>query len=139
MGREGREAALQLGTPACVLSCFSLSPLCAAPRTVAHRPLCLRNSPGRSTGGGCHFLLQGICQAQGSNPGLSRLLHWQAGSLLLVPPGDLEVGAEEGHCRWRGGAGRREHAQTSLRSFCLLDCRRVSASSETHPRPGKSP
>ena len=36
---------------------------------------------------GCHFLLQGIFLTQGSNPCLLRLLHWQADSLQLVPPG----------------------------------------------------
>ena len=35
----------------------------------------------------CHFLLQGIFPTQGSNPRLLRLLCWQAGSLLLSPPG----------------------------------------------------
>ena len=30
--------------------------------------LCLRDSPGRNTGVGCHFLLQGIIPTQGSNP-----------------------------------------------------------------------
>jgi len=30
------------------------------------------NFPGRSTGVGCHFLLQGIFPTQGSNPGLPR-------------------------------------------------------------------
>ena len=38
--------------------------------------------PGKNTGVGCHFLLQGIVPAQGSNPGL---LCWQADSLLLSP------------------------------------------------------
>ena len=32
-------------------------------------------------------LLQGMFQTQGWNPCLLRLLHWQAGSLPLVPPG----------------------------------------------------
>ena len=32
--------------------------------------LCPWDFPGRSTGVGCHFLLQGIFQTQGSNPGL---------------------------------------------------------------------
>ena len=36
--------------------------------------------PGKDTGAGCHFLLQGIFPTQGSN---SHLLHWQADSLLL--------------------------------------------------------
>ena len=33
------------------------------------RPLCPWPSPGKITGVGCHFLLQGIFPAQGSNPG----------------------------------------------------------------------
>ena len=45
------------------------------------------NFPGKSTGVGCHFLLQGIFPTWGSNLCLSSLLHWQAGSLPLVPPG----------------------------------------------------
>ena len=36
----------------------------------------------------CHALLQGIFLTQGSNPCLLHLLHWQAGSLPLVPPGN---------------------------------------------------
>ena len=36
--------------------------------------------PGKNTGMGCHFLLEGIFPTQGSN---LRLLHWQAYSLLL--------------------------------------------------------
>ena len=35
----------------------------------------------------CHALLKGIFPTQGSNPCLSCLLHWQAGSLPLVPSG----------------------------------------------------
>ena len=34
------------------------------------RLLCQWNSPGKYTGVGCHFLLQGIFLTQGSNPGL---------------------------------------------------------------------
>ena len=36
---------------------------------------------------GWHALLQRIFPTQESNPCLFRLLHWQAGSLPLVPPG----------------------------------------------------
>ena len=36
--------------------------------------LCSRDSPGKNTGVGCHFLLQGIFPTQGSNPGF---LHWR--------------------------------------------------------------
>ena len=40
--------------------------------------------PGKNTGVSSHFLLQGIFPTQGTN--LS-LLHWQADSLLIEPPG----------------------------------------------------
>ena len=43
------------------------------------RFLCPWNFPGKNTGVGHHFLLQGIFPTQGSNPGL---LHWQVDSLL---------------------------------------------------------
>ena len=43
--------------------------------------------PGKNTGMGRHSLLQGIFPTQGSNPHLLHLLHWQAGSLPLTPPG----------------------------------------------------
>ncbi|KAB0361322.1 hypothetical protein FD754_005478, partial [Muntiacus muntjak] len=51
------------------------------------RLLCPWDSPGRHTGAGCHPLLQGIFPTQGSNHHLLCLLHWQAGSLPLAPPG----------------------------------------------------
>ena len=41
------------------------------------------DSPGKNTGVGYHALLKGICQTQGSNPGLPL----QADSLLSEPPG----------------------------------------------------
>ena len=48
--------------------------LSVTPQTVAHQtPLSgtlLWDSPGKNTGVGCHFLLQGIFPTQGSNPGL---------------------------------------------------------------------
>ena len=42
--------------------------------------------PGKNTGVGCQALLQGIFLIQGSNLSLLLLLHWQVGSLPLVPP-----------------------------------------------------
>ena len=45
------------------------------------------DSPGKNTGVGCHYLFQGIFLTQGSKLHLLRLLHWQAGSSPLVPPG----------------------------------------------------
>ena len=50
------------------------------------RLLCPWDPPGKNTGVGYHFLLQGIFPTQGQNPNLFSLLHWQAGSLLLAPP-----------------------------------------------------
>ena len=47
------------------------------------RLLCPWDSPGKNTGVGCHFLLQGIFPIQGSNLCLLSLLHWQAHSLSL--------------------------------------------------------
>ena len=50
-------------------------------------PGCPWNFPGKNTGVGCHFLLQGIFLTQGSNPHLLCLLHWRVDSLLLMPAG----------------------------------------------------
>ena len=47
------------------------------------RLLCPWDSPGKNTGVGCRFLLQGIFPTQGSNLCLLRLPHWQADSLPL--------------------------------------------------------
>ena len=58
----------------CMLSCVQL---------FAAGLLCPWGSPGKNTGVGCHFLLQGIFPNQGSNPCLLCLLHWQEGSLPL--------------------------------------------------------
>ena len=49
--------------------------------------LCPGDSPGKNSGVGCHTLLQGIFPTQGSNLHLLCLLHWQARSLPLAPPG----------------------------------------------------
>ena len=45
------------------------------------------DSPGKTTGVGFHSPLQGIFPTQGLNMRLLCLLHWQAASLSLVPPG----------------------------------------------------
>ena len=47
-------------------------------------------SPGKNTGVGCHFLLQGMFPTQGWNLGVLCLLHRQAGSSPLAPPGKSE-------------------------------------------------
>ena len=65
-----------------MLSLFSRVRFCATLWTVA-RQLCPWDSPGKNTGVGCYFLLQGISLTQGLN---LHLLPWQPGSLPLAPP-----------------------------------------------------
>ena len=92
--------------------CYPLAGMCA--KSFQSRPT-LRNpmncsppsssvqwdSPGKSTGVGCHALLQEIFPTQGSNLRLLRLLHWQVDSLPRAPPakpGLLSVGSQRvGH------------------------------------------
>ena len=71
----------------CMLSRFSHVRLFVTPWTVAcHTPLSMGFSR-QEYWSGCHALLQGIFPTQGSNWHQLCLLHWQAGSLPLVPPG----------------------------------------------------
>ena len=51
------------------------------------RLLCPWDSPGKNTGVGCHFLLQGIFPTQESNPGLPHCRQTQADALTSEPPG----------------------------------------------------
>ena len=44
-------------------------------------------SPDKNTGVGCRALLQGISLTQGLNLHLFYLLHWQVGSLPVMPLG----------------------------------------------------
>ena len=64
----------------CVLSHFICVSLFATPWTVALQGPC--SSPGKNTGADYRGLLQGIFLAQGLNPRLLHLLHWQESSLL---------------------------------------------------------
>ena len=71
----------------CMPSRFRGVRLFATPWTVASQaPLSIGLSR-QEYWSGLHFLLQGIFPTQGSNPSLLRLMHWQAASLPLVPPG----------------------------------------------------
>ena len=72
-----------------------------------------RASPGKSTGVGCHARLQGVFLAQGSNPGLLHLLHWQVGSLPLAPPGKLEIP----HASWPKNQNRSNIITNSIKTF----------------------
>ena len=56
-----------------------------ARQCVNRRLLCPWDSPGKHTGVGCHFLLQGIFPTQVMNPCHLCFLHWQTGSLPSEP------------------------------------------------------
>ena len=69
----------------CFLVLKSCPTLFSAPWTVAQQvPLSMGFFPGKNTGVGCHFLLQGVFLTQELNPSL---LHWQVDSLPLTSPG----------------------------------------------------
>ena len=70
-----------------VLSCFSHVLLFVTPWTTAGQAPLSWDTPDRNTAVGCHALLQGIFPTQGSNLCLLYLLHWEASSLPLGPPG----------------------------------------------------
>ena len=103
----------------CMLSHFSCAQLFATLWTIAHQtPLCPWNAPGKNTGVGCHALLEGIFQTQGSNLHLLRLLHWLAGSLPLAPPGNSGQGTRSYMPQLRPGAAK----QTSINQSIFLKC-----------------
>ena len=58
-------------------------PILCNPMDCSHQLLCLWNSPGKNTGVGCHFLLQGGFLTQGLNPGLPHCKQ----TLLTESPG----------------------------------------------------
>ena len=68
----------------CVLSHVQLF---ATPWIVAHQTPLFTDFPATNTSVGCQFLLQGIVPTQRSNSHCL-LLHWQADSLPLAPPGE---------------------------------------------------
>ena len=73
--------------------------LFATPWTVAYQASRPWDSPGKNTGVGYHFLLQGISLTQGSNLRLLCLLHWQVDSLPLVPPGKPKTQYNSNFCK----------------------------------------
>ena len=105
-----------------MLSPFSHVQLFATLWTVAlARLLCPWDSPGKNTGVDCHALLQGIFPIQGSNPHLLCLLHWQACSLPLVPPG--KPSWLTSLCIKRGFAVKRSWNCPAFTVLCLFDAR----------------
>ena len=79
--------------------------------------------PGKNTGVGCHFLLQGIFPSQGSNPWFLRLLRWQVCSLLLTPPGKPVPFAQFSlmitYCKIIAQYHNQEIEVGTIHSFCL--------------------
>ena len=87
----------------------------ATPWAVARQAPLSTDSPGKNTGVGCRFLLYRIFLAQGSNPHLLRLLHWQVGSLPLSPQGSCNRRPEETcsvHRREENSAAKTDGALT---------------------------
>ena len=74
------------GAYVCVLSCSVVLSF-VAPCTVACQAPASTEFPRQQYWSGCHFLLQGVFLTQGWNPWILLLLHWQADSLPLAPPG----------------------------------------------------
>ena len=88
---QGNEYQTNIETNTKLGCCYLVTELCPTPlwphELPAGRLLCPWDFPAKNTGVGCHFLLQRIFPTKGSNPCLLCLLHWQTGSLPLVPPG----------------------------------------------------
>ena len=79
---------LQLSPPYHLFSCSVVSSSLQPHGLQPARLLCLWDFPGKNTGVGCHFLLQGFFPTQESN---LCLLHWQGltcGSFSAKPPGE---------------------------------------------------
>ena len=94
------------------------------------------DSPGKDTGVGCHFHIQGIFPTQGSNPHLLCLLHWQVGSLPLVPPGKPPV---QLHSRWLKSEHLRERPESVIFTAHWLTAKIPGVASEwsaAWPLPG---
>ena len=85
-----KEKANVTGLPAGLCVCLKLLQSCLTlcnPMDCSPPGSSVHGITGQKTGVGCYTLLQGIFPTQKLNPNLSWLLHWQAGSLPLVPPG----------------------------------------------------
>ena len=90
------------------------------------RLLCPWNSPGKNTGAGCHFLLQGIFPTQRLNPRLPHcrqilyhLSHWKVVTEPRKTPGLLASRGEE----FNSGPEKRLDRSELLCSKVLLKCK----------------
>ena len=84
------------------------------------------DSPGKNTGAGCYALFQGIFPTQGSNLHLLCLLHWQGGSLPLVPLGSPSF---DRHLSYLGSASCFSHSELLSRLILGSVCSLMAASS----------
>ena len=66
----GAKLQTQHRVSACAYSVAQSCPAFCGPWKVSDRPLCPWDFPGKNTGVGCHFFLQGIFPTQGSNSNL---------------------------------------------------------------------
>ena len=97
---------------ACILNHLSLVSNSLQPYGLyPTRLLCPWDSPGKNTGTGCHFLLQGIFPTQGLNQHLLWLMHCK--KILYLPlshrgiPEGQDQKAKLGQSQAKGGWGRR--------------------------------
>ena len=74
-----------------VLSCFNCVQFFITLETVAHQAPLSMGFSRQEYWSGLPSLLQGIFSTQGSNLCLLSLLHYQAGSLPLAPPGKPKI------------------------------------------------
>ena len=75
----------------CMLSCLVVPDSRQPHGLWPARLLCPWDSPGKNTGVGCHFILEGFFSTQGSNWHLLHFLHWQVGSFTTEPPGNTTL------------------------------------------------
>ena len=87
------------------------------PWTVACQTPLSIEFPGKNTGVGCHFLLQGIFPAQGSNTGL---LHCRHILYHLSHHGSLEGDNEVESCYLGSKNYNAEHTDVSSNLNCVL-------------------
>ena len=84
------------------------------------RLLCPQDFPGKNTGVGCYFLLEGLFLTQGSNLRLLHVLCWQAGSLPLAPPGKSRNHLE--------GLLKKDFWTSRVSDIAGVQCRRICLS-----------
>ena len=100
---------------------FSRVRPCATPQTAAHRFLCPRDSPGKNTGVGCHFLLQ--CMKVKSESEVAQLCPTLRNPMDCSPPGfpvhhQLTELAQT-HVHWVGDAIQPSHPLSSPPPFAF--------------------